>query len=155
MLARATVEARIALCEVASAAEEAAARARSLAELLDEALVALTAGESTTTPELEPRRYRTKFYAAPLPEGQSASDVSGETDLAEWSTPRAALTAAREQRLALMPPTFSILLELAELGTLGAVAAAAEARIITPVLPRVVRRGDRWEFVYPTGGAGG
>jgi DNA-binding NarL/FixJ family response regulator len=54
MLARATVEARIALCEAASAAEEAAARARSLAELLDTALVALTEGESTATPEQEP-----------------------------------------------------------------------------------------------------
>jgi DNA-binding NarL/FixJ family response regulator len=50
---RATTEARIALCEAATAAEEAAARARSLAELLDEALVVLTEAEGTTVPELE------------------------------------------------------------------------------------------------------
>lgn len=105
-----------------------------------------------TTPEVEPRRYRTKFYVASMPERQQATDVSGETDLAEWSTPEAALTAAEEQRLALMPPTFSILLELAELGTWPAVVAAAEERIVTPVLPRVVRRGDGWEFVYPVEG---
>jgi DNA-binding NarL/FixJ family response regulator len=54
VLVRATTEARIALCEVASAAEEAAARARSLAEFLDEALVVLTEVESAAASEPGP-----------------------------------------------------------------------------------------------------
>ena len=50
-----------------------------------------------TTPELEPRRYRTKFYVAALPADQEATDISGETDRADWSTPEAALLAARAE----------------------------------------------------------
>ncbi len=102
-----------------------------------------------TTPELEPRRYRTKFYVARCPADQEATDVSGETDRADWSTPEAALAAAERGTLALMPPTLSILLELAELGILADVLAAAEGRIVTPVLPTLERGSDGWRFRYP------
>lgn len=102
-----------------------------------------------TTPELEPRRYRTRFYVAALPADQEATDISGETDQAAWSTPRAALAAAQAGTLALMPPTLSILLELAELGTWADVLAAAEDRIVTPVLPTLERGSDGWRFRYP------
>ena len=105
-----------------------------------------------TTPELEPRRYRTKFYVAALPPGQEAIDISGETDRAEWSTPQAALAAAEAGALALMPPTLSILLELAEAGSLTAVLAAADGRVVTPILPRVERGSDGWRFRYPVAG---
>jgi 8-oxo-dGTP pyrophosphatase MutT (NUDIX family) len=101
------------------------------------------------TPELEPRRYDTFFYTAALPEGQRADDRSGETDRADWSTPAAALADARAGRITLMPPTLSILLELAELGSLAAVRAAAVERVIEPVLPRLVRDGDGYRFDYP------
>ena len=51
-----------------------------------------------TTPELEPRRYRTKFYVAALPADQEATDISGETDRAEWSTPRRPSRRRRPER---------------------------------------------------------
>jgi 8-oxo-dGTP pyrophosphatase MutT (NUDIX family) len=112
---------------------------------------ALLSWAEWTTPELEARRYRTKFYVAALPAGQQARDISGETDHADWSTPETALAAARAEQLALMPPTFSILLELSELQSLEAVRAAADGRIVTPILPTLVRREDGWRFVYPPG----
>ncbi|SDR72968.1 NUDIX domain-containing protein [Friedmanniella luteola] len=107
------------------------------------------------TPEVEPRRYDTVFYVAALPAGAEASDVSGETSHAEWRTPASALAAAARGELALMPPTASVLLELAELPDLAAVAAAARDRVVEPVLPGLRRDGDGWSFVYPTptGGA--
>jgi 8-oxo-dGTP pyrophosphatase MutT (NUDIX family) len=102
-----------------------------------------------TTPEFEPRRYETRFYVAALPPGQVAADLSGETESAGWSTPSAALALADRDELALMPPTRSMLMELAELGTLAAVAGAAVDRVIVPVLPRPVRGPDGWWFRYP------
>src|SRR3712207_992151 len=47
------------------------------------------------TPPVEPRRYDTKFFAAALPVGQEARDVSGEADEASWLTPAAALEIGR------------------------------------------------------------
>ena len=101
------------------------------------------------TPELEPRRYDTFFYLAALPADQQADDRSGETDHAAWSTPAAAFADAQAGRIGLMPPTLSILLELAELGSLPAVREAAADRVIERVLPRLVRDGDGWRFAYP------
>jgi 8-oxo-dGTP pyrophosphatase MutT (NUDIX family) len=100
------------------------------------------------TPELEPRRYDTFFYVAELPPGQQADDRSGETDRAEWSTPAAALADEQAGRIGLMPPTLSILLELAELSSLANVRRAAADRVIERVLPRLVRDGDEWRFDY-------
>ncbi len=37
------------------------------------------------TPEFEPRRYRTWFFVADLPEGQRTRDVSSESDQVTWS----------------------------------------------------------------------
>ena len=73
------------------------------------------------TPEFEPRRYDTHFFVAELPPGQRARDLSGETDRAEWTAPAAALAAERDGRIALMPPTLSILLELADCGSIAEV----------------------------------
>ena len=101
------------------------------------------------TPELEPRRYDTFFYMAELPEGQQADDRSGETDSADWASPAAALANAQGGQINLMPPTVSILVELAELGSLTAVRDAAAERVIERVLPRLVRHGEDWRFDYP------
>ena len=43
------------------------------------------------TPVTEERRYDTRFFAAALPAGQRARDVSGEADDAAWVEPAAAL----------------------------------------------------------------
>ena len=102
------------------------------------------------TPEVEPRRYDTVFYVAALPRDARARDLSGETTRAEWRTPASALAAAAAGELALMPPTVSVLLELADLPDLEAVARAAQDRVVTPVLPGLRRDRDGWSFVYPT-----
>ena len=43
------------------------------------------------TPEIEPRRYDTWFFVAVMPADLEAADISGETERAEWSTPREAI----------------------------------------------------------------
>lgn len=104
------------------------------------------------TPEIEPRRYDTKFFVAAMPDDQEASDISGETDRAEWTTPRDALAAEGSGRIRMLPPTMSILIELADLPTAAEVINQTTDRQIEPVLPRLVRSGSGWEFRYPQPG---
>ena len=104
------------------------------------------------TPAVEPRRYDTRFFVAVVPDRQVAHDISGETDRAEWITPMAALAAERCGDIALMPPTVSILTELAEAGGLATVLDLARERVVETVLPEVVRGADGWQFRYPRPG---
>lgn len=89
------------------------------------------------TPEFEPRRYDTRFFLAALPTGQATRDVSSEADSVLWLPPQAAVAAADSGELAMLPPTYVTLRELAEFDTVHAALAAADARVISPVLPAV------------------
>jgi 8-oxo-dGTP pyrophosphatase MutT (NUDIX family) len=100
------------------------------------------------TPEFEKRRYDTWFFVAAMPLDQQAVDMSGETDLAEWSTPRQALGAVHSESLQMLPPTISILIELADLTTVADVINHATDRRIVPVLPRLVETEGGWQFRY-------
>ena len=102
------------------------------------------------TPEVEPRRYDTQFFVARMPADQQARDISGETDDAAWWSPDAALQAERSGAMALMPPTLSILLELADHASVAEVLASAENRVIECVLPALVQTADGWRFSYPS-----
>ena len=106
------------------------------------------------TPEIEPRRYDTWFFVAAMPDDLEAVDISGETERAEWSTPREALAAERSEVIRLMPPTMSILIELADLGSVEAVINHAKDRQIEEVLPKVVETPHGWQFRYPRVAAG-
>jgi 8-oxo-dGTP pyrophosphatase MutT (NUDIX family) len=130
-------------------------RACALRETLEETGVALAADDlhpwaHWITPEAEPRRYDTQFFVARMPADQHAQDISGETDDAAWWSPDAALQAERSGAMALMPPTLSIMLELADHDSVAAVLAAAENRAIECVLPALVQTADGWRFSYPS-----
>lgn len=85
------------------------------------------------TPEVEPRRYDTRFLLAALPPGQLARLADGESDRSLWLRPREALTHR------MLPPTQAALRVLATYPDTEA-AFAAEPVIIR-VLPRVVIDG--------------
>lgn len=101
------------------------------------------------TPEIEPRRYDTWFFVAVMPDDLEAADISGETDRAEWSTPREALAAERSGAIRLLPPTMSILMELADLASVTDVIKCAQGRLVEPVLPSLVATSNGWQFDYP------
>lgn len=100
------------------------------------------------TPEPEPRRYDTTFFLARMPPSQEAQDVSGETERAGWVLASDAVAARDAGRLALMPPTWSILLELAAAADVASLLVDAEGRQVRAVLPRVVPGGDGWRYAY-------
>ena len=104
------------------------------------------------TPEFEPRRYDTTFFLAAMPDDQEATDISGETDHADWSTPGEALAAERSGRILMLPPTMSILIELADLATVAEVIDQTIDRKIEPVLPQLVETESGWQFQYPRAG---
>jgi 8-oxo-dGTP pyrophosphatase MutT (NUDIX family) len=100
------------------------------------------------TPVTEARRYDTRFFAAALPAGQRARDVSGEADDAAWVEPAAALAAARRGEIDLWPPTAVTLGELGACGHLPA--ALAARRRITALIPEVyMADGAVWLTVPP------
>lgn len=96
----------------------------------------LTAWAHWVTPEVEPRRFDTRFFVAALPAGQRTREVGGEADQVCWSRPAWALEQARAGKIFLMPPTYTTLRELAAYPDSTAVLAAE--REIVRVLPRVV-----------------
>jgi len=101
------------------------------------------------TPVTEERRYDTRFFAAALPAGQRARDVSGEADETAWLDPGAALAAAARGEIALFPPTAVTLGELRQCGTVPA--ALAARRRMTALIPEVMlANGAAW-LTVPAG----
>jgi len=103
------------------------------------------------TPPVEPRRYDTKFFAAALPVGQEARDVSGEADEATWLTPAKALAELAVGSRPMMPPTIHTLGQLEPYPDVAAVLAGAPPEPVHPISPRFEETPDgRWA-VLPDG----
>ena len=90
-----------------------------------------------TTPVFEAKRYRTWFFVAALPEGQVTRDVSSESVSVSWMPAGAAVAAAEEGELALMPPTYLTSLEVSGYAGPDALLAEAETRRIEMFTPTV------------------
>ncbi|MDN5726183.1 MAG: NUDIX hydrolase [Propionibacteriales bacterium] len=103
------------------------------------------------TPACEPRRYDTHFFLATLPAGQQAADVSGETVRAGWAKPSAVLDEADAGVVTLMPPTRSMLLELADCASVAEAVGNAVGRRVQPVLPELLATDRGWRFHYGAG----
>lgn len=88
------------------------------------------------TPEIEPRRYDTRFFAAEVPAGTEVTIDERELTDAVWLTPSEALDLHAQGRLPMIFPTIHTLRGLAGGRTVsGAVALLGEAEI-----PRIVPR---------------
>lgn len=88
------------------------------------------------TPEVEPRRYDTRFFVAAVPAGQEPDGDTSEADVSEWVRPQAVLDAFADGDLLLMPPTIVCLEQLAEESTVSG--ALAQEIAIAPVMPELV-----------------
>ncbi|MFJ2028313.1 NUDIX hydrolase [Streptosporangium sp. NPDC087985] len=71
------------------------------------------------TPEVEHRRFDTRFFVAALPPGQRTRDVGGEADQVAWVRPADAIDRARNGQIFLMPPTYRTLGELRDYPTVA------------------------------------
>src|SRR6185436_10281556 len=91
--------------------DEAAFRMAAVRELQEEANVYLTIGDLQpfahwVTPEIEIRRYDTRFFIARMPEGQTAKHDESETVALEWLPPQEAIARFQRKELLLPPPTY-------------------------------------------------
>ena len=103
------------------------------------------------TPPIEPRRYDTKFFAAALPAGQEARDVSGEADEAAWLTPAAALAELSVGGRPMLPPTSHTLGQLEPFPDVAAALAGSPPQALHPIMPTFEETPDgRWA-VLPDG----
>jgi 8-oxo-dGTP pyrophosphatase MutT (NUDIX family) len=129
----------------ADARAQLESREISLAQFLSEAGLVLRADllrpwANWVTPEREPRRYDTRFFAAVLPEGQRADGNTTEANASGWQLPTDAIEDWQQGRRALMPPTWVTLAQLGEFGS--AAEALAGDREIDKIIPKIVRDGD-------------
>ncbi len=102
------------------------------------------------TPEVEAKRFDTRFLVAELPEGAEVTDYGVETDRSFWITPGGAMDRYRRGELSMLPPTVDALEQLADFDEPGAVMVAARRRRPRPLLPRPYRsRGGAvgWRIV--------
>jgi 8-oxo-dGTP pyrophosphatase MutT (NUDIX family) len=93
------------------------------------------------TPEFEPRRYDTRFFLATMPAGQRTRDVSGEADTVTWMSPAAAVAGVDDGDMAMLPPTYVTVKELAAYTSSDKAWAAGIGRRITTIIPGVELEG--------------
>jgi 8-oxo-dGTP pyrophosphatase MutT (NUDIX family) len=101
------------------------------------------------TPVFEPKRYRTWFFVAVLPEGQRTRDVSSESSSVTWLPARVAAEQADAGELALMPPTYLTSMEVGTHATPDEVLEVAASRSVAMFTPSVEPLGDAWTLSMP------
>lgn len=90
------------------------------------------------TPEFEPRRYDTWFFAALLPTGQIPDDATSEADHAAWTVPGALLAAQRRGDALMLPPTIVSVEDVA--GAMSASSFIAATGVSEPIMPTLFER---------------
>lgn len=101
------------------------------------------------TPVFEPRRYRTWFFVARLPEGQRTRDVSSESSSVTWLPARLAAAQADGGELAMMPPTYLVSMEVGTYAGPEEVLEAAGDRAVEMFTPSVEPLGEGWTLSMP------
>lgn len=94
--------------------------------------------DAWTTPEFQPRRYRTWFFTARLPEGQVAAEMSTESSSVAWVRPAEALDRVRSGAWAMLSPTYASCVRLATFESVDAVMAATREASVQMFTPEMV-----------------
>ncbi len=102
----------------------------------------LTPWACWVTPVFEPRRYRTWFFLARLPEGQRTRDVSTESEEVIWLPVGDALRQADARELLMLPPQYNTCLELYDVPDCEQAARLGLERELALVEPRARFDGD-------------
>lgn len=137
-----------------TAEEEAAYRNAAVRELQEEANVTLAAADVLpfahwVTPEIETRRYDTRFFLARMPDGQIARHDDGETTALAWLTPAEAIARFHRKELLLPPPTYTSIVQLAPRTSIDDVFEWARGRSIVRVMPGFFKNGDQVTLTLP------
>ena len=127
-----------------SAAEEAAYRQAAVREVQEEANVTITPADLAplahwVTPEIEIRRYDTRFFLARMPAGQDPRHDDGEMTALEWLSPKQAIEKFERHEMLLPPPTWTTIRQLEKLTSIDEVFAWARRRTVVRIMPGVIK----------------
>jgi 8-oxo-dGTP pyrophosphatase MutT (NUDIX family) len=101
------------------------------------------------TPEIETRRFDTRFFLAKLPEGQVPIHDRMELTESRWLAPIFALTEHAAGRIVLMPPTLKTIEELLSFPDTGRLFKAARSQAIPTILPDAFWAEDSFGIRLP------
>lgn len=101
------------------------------------------------TPVFEPKRYRTWFFVARLPEGQRTRDVSSESSSVVWQPALAAVDEVDAGEMAMLPPTYLTCLHVGQHATAAEVLAATGERRVEMFMPEVEPMAEGWTLSMP------
>jgi 8-oxo-dGTP pyrophosphatase MutT (NUDIX family) len=137
-----------------SDAEEAAYRCAAVRELQEEANVTITVDDLAplahwVTPEIEIRRYDTRFFLARMPPGQTPRHDDSETTALEWMSPTEAIARFERKELLLPPPTWTTIRQLAHRRSIEDALAWARTKQIVRIMPGFFKHGDRAMLTLP------
>jgi len=118
-------------------------------ERLRLALDELTYFAHWVTPEVEIKRFDTRFFIARAPQGQTPVHDDGETIHSEWLDPADAIDRSRREEIALPPPTWTTLSRLAKFDSIDEVVRWARQKPVPRVQPGFLKRGDQTLLLYP------
>lgn len=115
----------------------------------------LTLRAHWTTPECEPRRYDTRFFAARMPRGQAADGSTSEAEQVAWATPTAILAAQAQGKEILLPPTQVMLEQLSRIDNVEDLGAWLAAPVVVhPVMPVPAEHSGQLWMRSPIGADG-
>lgn len=137
-----------------SSAEELTYRLAAVREMQEEAAVtlgvdALIPIAHWVTPDIETRRYDTRFFLATMPDGQVAQHDDGEMTALVWLPAAEAIDQCRGGEIMLPPPTWTTLKQLAHFHTVEEVLAWARTKPIARVQPGFIKTADKTMLTLP------
>jgi 8-oxo-dGTP pyrophosphatase MutT (NUDIX family) len=101
------------------------------------------------TPEEQPLRFDTRFFAAPAPAGQEASGDDFEMTDLKWLTPREAVEAFRRGEISLRNPTVKNLLLFDGARDTAHALDRVRDRPVTTIRPRIVMANGERKVLMP------
>ena len=101
------------------------------------------------TPEIESKRFSTRFFLARQPPEQIPFHDTIEMTQSQWLTPSTALEQQKEGRILLMPPTLKTLEELDAFDSLDDLFQAVRTREIRTILPEAFKTDDGFGVRLP------
>lgn len=101
------------------------------------------------TPEIESKRFSTRFFLAIQPAGQLPFHDTIEMTKSKWFTPAEAIEGQREGQILLMPPTLKTIEELNGFQSVEDLFAAARSRRIQTILPEAFLTDDGFGVKLP------
>lgn len=134
--------------------EEAMFRIAAVRELREEANVQITVDDLQpfahwVTPEIEIRRYDTRFFLARMPANQVARHDEGETTALDWLSPREAIARFERGELLLPPPTWTTIRQLGARASIDDVFEWAKTRTIVRIMPGFFKNGEEATLTLP------